>query len=179
MTTYVALLRGINVGGNNKVDMKILKSCMEEMGLINVRTYINSGNVIFNSDKDEQSLTSLIERCLENKFGWKIGIVVRNQKNIENVCKNIPKEWINSDGQKTDVIFLYWGYDTKKSLELITFRSVDNIRYIDRAIVWNIARGDYSKSGMNKFVGTNVYKNMTARNVNTVRKLMELMNGNK
>lgn len=114
MTKYVALLRGINVGGNSKVEMSKLKKCFESFGYQNVFTYINSGNII---------------------------------------------------------------YDSKKSLDLLTKNSkVDNLKYIDGAIVWNIKRGDYSKSGMNKLIGTPLYKHMTARNINTVRKLDALMN---
>ncbi len=175
MNTYVALLRGINVGGNKKVSMSTLKKAFEEMGHSNVKTYINSGNVIFETSKTD-SMLKIIERKLESTFGFQIGVVLRSIQNIENVCKEIPSDWTNDAMQKTDVIFLWEKYASEKSMKMIVTKpEIDTLIYVDGAIVWNIKRANYSKSGMHKFIGTKVYKNMTARNVNTVRKLAELM----
>jgi uncharacterized protein (DUF1697 family) len=174
---YVAFLRGINVGGNNKVDMKHLKACFEALGFENVLTYINSGNVIFETkEKDEGKIIKKIETAIEKTFGFPVRVVVRDSKNISKVLKSIPVNWNNDADQKTDVLFLWDEYCDKKSLELITINpKVDTLKYIDGAIVWHLEKKDYSQSGMNKFIGTEVYKNMTARNVNTLRKLSELM----
>jgi hypothetical protein len=80
---------------------------------------------------------------------------------------------------KTDVLFLWEEFDNKKSLDLINKKEgIDNLIYVDGAIVWNVDRKDYTKSGMNKFINSVLYKNMTARNVNTVRKICELMKNN-
>ena len=71
-------------------------------------------------------------------------------------------------------------YDKKSSLNLIEInKDVDNLIYVKGAIIWNLNKMDYSKSRMHKFIGTIVYKNMTARNVNTVRKLNELLKNNR
>lgn len=172
---YVALLRGINVGGNSKVEMKKLKAVFEKLGFENVSTYINSGNVIFGTTKKENSLVSEIEKALKKEFGFEIRVVVRNAKNIASLCKDIPKNYQNDAKQKTDILFLWDEYDNKKSLDLIKATDVDNLSYADGAIVWNVEKAKLNKSGMKKFIGTTIYKNMTARNVNTVRKLAELM----
>lgn len=170
---YVALLRGINVGGNNKVEMPKLRKVFEDLGYLNVLTYINSGNVIY--DANETNAT-LIERALKKNFKFDIRVVVRDVKSMQKLCKAIPEEWGNDPEQKTDILFLWDEYDSKKSLALIkTNKDVDNLLYISGAIVWNVSRKDYNKSGMNKFIGTPVYKHMTSRNVNTTRKLLELM----
>ncbi|MCK9345108.1 MAG: DUF1697 domain-containing protein [Candidatus Pacebacteria bacterium] len=170
---YVALLRGINVGGNNKVEMSKLKKVFKDLGYENVLTYINSGNVIFDADKTD---VSVIERALKKNFKFDIKVVVRDLKNIQKLCKAIPKEWVNDPEQKTDVLFLWEEYDNKKSLDLINInKDVDNLLYVSGAIVWNVQRKDYKKSGMNKLIGTPVYKHMTSRNVNTTRKLLELV----
>lgn len=173
MTKYVALLRGINVGGNNKVEMAKLKKVFESLGFANVSTYINSGNILFETDKDE--LAATIERALRKNFGFDIRVVVRTKKNIDKLCKNIPIEWSNDAAQKTDVLFLWDEFDNKKSIALIKTTDVDTLLYIDGAIVWNLRKEHYTKSGMHKFISTPLYKHMTARNVNTVRKLGELM----
>lgn len=95
MQQYIALLRGINVGGNKKVEMPKLKKVFESLGFDEVSTYINS--------------------------------------------------------------------------------KVDTLQYIAGAILWNIQRSDYTQSEMKNFIGTEIYKNMTARNINTVRKLGEMI----
>lgn len=169
---YVALLRGINVGGNKKVDMKKLASVFTEMGYADVRTYINSGNVIFSSTKKD---FTQIEPTLKKAFGFAIEVIVRDAKNIASLVQKIPKEWSNDTKQRTDVIFLWEGYDSKRSLTLIKQKPVDTLVYLDGAIVWNLARKNVNKSGLRDFIGTDVYKHMTARNVNTVRKLNELL----
>ncbi len=173
MTKYVALLRGINVGGNKKVEMPKLKKTFESLGFSNVSTYINTGNVIFETDKKD--LNTLIEKALLKTFGFEIRIVIRDAKNIQSLCKALPSQFTNDTEQKTDILFLWDEYDSKKSINLITTTNVDTLKYIDGAMVWNVKRYDLKKSGMQKFIGTVIYKNMTARNVNTVRKLGELI----
>jgi uncharacterized protein (DUF1697 family) len=174
---YVALLRGINVGGNNKVEMLKLKKIFEDLGFLNVSTYINTGNVIFEiEEKKEEIAKKKIEKALKDNFKFEIRVILRDEKNIEKVCKKIPADWQNNDDMKTDVLFLWEEFDNKKSLDLINKKEeIDNLIYVDGAIIWNIDRKNYTKSGMNKFIGSVLYKNMTARNVNTVRKLSELM----
>ncbi len=169
---YVALLRGINVGGNKKVEMKKLAAVFTELGYADVRTYINSGNVIFSSPKKD---FARIGPALKHTFGFPIEVIVRDAKNIASLVQKIPKEWGNDTKQRTDVIFLWEGYDSKRSLSLIKQKPVDTLVYIDGAIVWNLARKNVNKSGMRDFIGTDVYKHMTARNINTVRKLSELL----
>lgn len=177
---YVALLRGINVGGNNRVEMSKLKGIFEDLGYLDVVTYINTGNVIFETEeKNDEIVKKEIEKALKDNFKFEIRVVLRDDKNIEKVCKKIPTDWQNNDDMKTDVLFLWEEFDNKKSLDLINKKEgIDNLIYADGAIVWNVDRKNYTKSGMNKFINSVLYKNMTARNVNTVRKLCELMKNN-
>lgn len=176
MKKYVALLRGINVGGNSKVSMAELKFLFEKIGFKNVKTYINSGNVIFTSDQNDLlKMVSLIEVAILKNLKLPIRVVIRDSNNIKKLCQVLSAEFQNNTELKTDVLFLGDEYHSKKSLELIKFTSVDHLKYVSGAIIWLVARADYKKSGMNKFVGTELYKNMTARNVNTVRKLALLL----
>lgn len=177
MQTYVALLRGINVGGNNKVEMSVLKKVFEELDFSEVRTYINSGNVIFTTEKsNSKEIIHSIETAIHKKFKFPIRIVIRDAKNIQKLCKEVPSDWTNDKGQRTDILFLWDEFDKKATLDLITKNpNVDTLLYSKGAIIWNIKRKDYRKSGLHKFIGTPVYKNMTARNINTVKKLAELI----
>lgn len=174
---YVALLRGVNVGGNSKVDMKQLKTVFESLGFSNVRTYINSGNVIFETKTDNTAaLIIQIEKAMQEQFRFAIRIVIRDAKNIQKLCREIPETFTNDTEQRTDVLFLWDEYATKNTLKLIAAKEgVDTLLYISSAIIWNIQRKNLSKSALRTFIGTEVYKHMTARNINTLRKLGELM----
>ena len=176
-TSYVALLRGINVGGNKKVDMKLLKGVFEKLGYTDVRTYINSGNVVFHASwAVGEKEVAAIEHAIEKKFGFSVPTIVRSKAEIATVLKKIPAEWENDTEQKTDILFLWDSHDSKKTLaEIKATKGVDTLIYVKGAIVWHVDRAHYTKSGMHKFIGTAVYKAMTARNVNTVRKLAELL----
>ncbi|NTW23012.1 DUF1697 domain-containing protein [Candidatus Falkowbacteria bacterium] len=177
MQKYVALLRGINVGGNKKVPMPELRKIFEDSGYLNVSTYINSGNVIFETDRQgAERLAKELETLLKKAFGFDIKCIMRDKKNILNLRRKIPSDWENDTEQRTDILFLSEEFNNRKSLDLIVRTTgVDNLIYISGAIVWNMRRENYSKSSMKKFIGTILYKNMTARNLNTVRKLADLM----
>lgn len=172
MKKYVALLRGINVGGNNKVSMQELKKIFEKLGFEEVSTYINSGNVIFNASSSEKGLADAIEKALQKSLGFPIKVVIRDAENIKNLAQKIPSDWKNDADMKTDVLFLWEEFDKKETIELLQIKkAIDTLLYFDGAIVWHILKKNYNKSAMHAFIGSVVYKNMTARNINTVRKL--------
>jgi uncharacterized protein (DUF1697 family) len=173
MKKYIALLRGINVGGNNKVPMPELKKVFEGLGFLEITTYINTGNVIFATDKN--NLETLIDNALQKQFGFNIKTIMYSQEKFQKICDALPKAWQNNAEQKTDILFLWEPFDTKKSVALIKTTPVDNLVYLHGAIAWNIQKKDYKKSGMHQFIGSPIYQHMTARNINTVRKLSLLM----
>lgn len=174
MKIYIALLRGINVGGANTVSMKELKACFEKLGYAHVETYINSGNVLFTTQENSlELLTKTIERALHATFGFPIRVLVKPAEVLERIVEKIPPSWTNDAEQKTDILFLWKNYASLDSLKLLTLTpNVDEVEYIEEAIVWHSIRSDYKHSGMHAFIGTQLYKHMTTRNVNTVRKLV-------
>jgi uncharacterized protein (DUF1697 family) len=99
VTVYVALLRGVNVGGRGKVDMRELKNQVEALGCSDVSTYINSGNVIFRDRRAASTLTRELEQKLERR------VAVRSLAQIRALCKRIPEGWGNDQEQKTDIGF--------------------------------------------------------------------------
>lgn len=170
---FLALLRGINVGGNKKVEMPRLKQVFEDLGYAKVSTYINTGNILFESASED---FSAIEPALAKAFGFEIRTVIRSAENIKKLCEKIPEEWQNDGKQKTDILFLWKEFDRPSVLDEIRIApDLDRVKYSEGALIWNIDVKDWGKSGMSKFVGTPLYKNMTARNVNTVRKLNALL----
>ena len=84
---YLALLRGINVGGNNIIKMTDLKSCFESLAFTNVSTYIQSGNILFLSDeKDQTKLTNKISKALSEKFNYNLPIMIFSKKQLIKRC---------------------------------------------------------------------------------------------
>lgn len=173
---YVALLRGINVGGNAKVEMPRLKALFESLGCQNVRTYINSGNVIFSDRRPAVILVPLIEAAIAKEFNLPIRVVLRDFANISLLNKEIPAEWTNDTTQKTDVMFLWDELDSEDVLQRVVIKpGLDRLRYLPGALIWNVDRSNVTRSGLLRIVGSPEYKLMTIRNVNTLRKLYALM----
>lgn len=178
MTRYVALLRGINVGGNNIIKMAELKACFETLGFAKVRTYIQSGNVLFESAvTDQAKLVSKIENCLSDKFGYKSRLVVCSEDQLREVVTGAPRGFGGKpDEYRYDVIFLrpplsaaqaLQGISTKEGVDQ-AFQGTD-VLYFSRLI------SRITSSRINKIVGTPIYQNMTIRNWNTTTKLLALL----
>lgn len=174
--TYVALLRGINVGGNNKVEMAKLKTTFEALGCQKVSTYINSGNVIFQDSRTAKALMPLIEKAIKKDFKLAVRVVVRDFESIEKLAKAIPAKWTNDSKLRTDVMFLWPEIDNKDILKKVVFRpELEKMRYMEGALVWHIGRENVTRGAAVKLVKSDTYKHMTIRNINTVRKLDQLM----
>ncbi len=173
---YVALLRGINVGGKNMVNMQKLKTTFETTGFSRVVTYINSGNIVFTTrSKDLKAITAKIERAIVQDFQLEVPVVVRSFENIQTICETLPRHWVKDAHMRTDVMFLREDYDDPAILDQLHINPVDNVTYIAGAVLWNVTGENYTKSGMLKLLSTKAYKHMTIRNVNTVRKLYAIM----
>ncbi|HSX44077.1 MAG TPA: DUF1697 domain-containing protein [Candidatus Saccharimonadales bacterium] len=175
-TTYVALLRGINVGGKAKVEMPRLKTTFERIGLEQVSTYINSGNVIFRSEEDPKKLVVKIETEIKKNFGLVVPVVIRSLKKIQAINSALPASWLNNTEVRTDILFLWEDVATPDVMnQIATKPKIDNVKYIDGTILWHVSRQNQTKSGLLKILGTPLYKRISIRNANTVRKLGDLM----
>lgn len=174
---YIALLRGINVGGNNKVDMKLLKQTFEKAGMKHVATYINSGNIIFSSEgMSHQELADKLEQGISADFGLNIRVLIRNLPEIREVMKVLPEHWTNDAQMKGDVLFLWDEINDRSVLDQIPINpEIDTVLFASGAILYSVSKANASRSGLIKLVGTKLYKHMTVRNVNTTRKIHQLM----
>jgi uncharacterized protein (DUF1697 family) len=172
---FVALLRGINVGKSIQVPMKDLKCIFERLGFSNVVTYLNSGNVIFNSMDNKITASNKINSELEIIYGKIIPTLVKTSDEIELIRSAIPIEWQNDKTQQTYIAYLFNDIARPELInELPIKRQYIDIRYAHEAIIWNIKRENYNKSQINKIINHPSYLRMTTRNVNTARKLAEL-----
>ncbi|MCW1949087.1 MAG: DUF1697 domain-containing protein [Candidatus Shapirobacteria bacterium] len=169
---YVALLRGINVGGKRKIEMEKLREIFKGLGFINVSTYINSGNVIFGSKEKTKSIKQKIELELQKIFNDRYPVLIKKIDDLKKITQNIPNNWQNNDKQRTDVAFLFEEIDNEKILEELPIKKeFIDIRYVRGAIFWNVKRKNVYKSNLSKLISHKLYKYMTIRNVNTVRYL--------
>jgi len=169
---YIALLRGINVGGNRRVEMKKIKALFEALGFVKVSTYINSGNVIFESPKKQVVIYREMAGSLKKEFGFDIPIIVKTEKEMKKIADAIPKNWQNNATQRTDVTYLFSEVDFKKIInELPVKKEFIDVRYIKGAVFWNVKRENVHKSHLAKLISHKSYKFMTVRSVNTARYL--------
>lgn len=174
---YVALLRGINVGKERRIDMKKLKILFESLGYSNVSTYINSGNVIFDSINKKQDIRKKLEIKLKNEFGFEIPTIIKTTKEIKKISNAIPRTWQNNKVERSDVAYLFPEIDSRKTInELPIKKEFINIIYTKGAIFWNVNRKNYNKSHLNKIINNKLYQKMTVRNVNTTRYLANIKN---
>ncbi len=123
-TKYLALLRGINVGGHNIIKMADLKSCFEEMEFADVVTYIQSGNVIFgSSEKNETTLTSKIERGLSARLRYNSRVLIVSHKQLRSAVQDAPTGFGSDPARyRYDVIFLMKPLAANKAMESITVK---------------------------------------------------------
>jgi uncharacterized protein (DUF1697 family) len=172
---YVLLLRGINVGKSIKISMKDLKIWLNEVGFQEVETYLNSGNVILETDKENPELTQVVNNVIKLKTGKPVPVLVKSSTEIITIAQSIPAEWQNDETQQTYVAYLFDEVADEKLIdELPIKKQYVSIYYSHKALVWNIKRENYNKSQITKLVNHSSYGFMTTRNVNTARKLAEI-----
>jgi uncharacterized protein (DUF1697 family) len=174
---YVALLRGINVGGNRKVPMAELKECFELLGHTEVKTYINSGNVIFTSDvSTENTLQEALEKCIEEKFKFFVDVLIISAKNFKKVITQAPKGFgAKPDVYYSDVAFLLKEKGSIAVKEFYVNPEVDAVWAGEDVVYYRRLGEKRTKSKLSKIIGTPIYKQMTIRSWGTVMKLAGLL----
>ncbi len=177
LNLYVALLRGVNVGGNGIVSMKALKASFEKAGFADVTTYINSGNVIFKvAEKDARKLEQKIEKILVSQYKLPSKVIVRSFVEFSRLIKSLPTSWTDDKKWKYNVIFLRQVIDSKDTLKgLDPKKGIEEAIYYPGTLLWRAKTSDLTKSSMLKINRQKIYQDMTVRNLNTTKKLFELM----
>ena len=180
MTRYVSLLRGINVGGKNLIKMAELRACFEDQGFRNVATYIQSGNVLFESgDRSSAKLAQRIEDMLAATFNYRATVAVRSREQLRGIVGGAPKRFgIQVSQYRYDVLFLMPPLTAGKVIDSVPTREGVDLVYPGRGVVYFsrlISRA--SQSRFYRVFSMPLYQNMTIRNWNTTVKLLELMDG--
>ena len=176
-TRYIALLRGINVGGNNIIKMVALKACFEKMGFTDVATYIQSGNVAFNTTTTaEETIQTTISNNLLATFNYNLPVVVVSQENIICMVNTAPKSFgIAKELYKYDVLFLKPPLTAAQAMAQIELQEGIDQAMAGKGVLYfsRLISGD-GKSYLEQIVKLPIYKQMTIRNWNTTRRLVDL-----
>lgn len=174
---YVLLLRGINVGGKNKVAMSDLKDMISKLGYENVITYINSGNIIFDANDNKEIVRVKISHMLET-FPFSINKVILTQEEYLDEISNLP-EWWSEELFRRDVLFYSDEVDYSVMKERIKMMPLNDemVHFGKRAVFWGKCNEkNYLSTSYHKLLmKESFYKSITIRNARTFEKIIELL----
>jgi uncharacterized protein (DUF1697 family) len=178
MTTYIALLRGINVGGKNLIRMPALKAAFEGDGFEDVATYIQSGNVLFAAPGARTTeLTDRIETLLAEAFDYVPTVVVRNRTQMRAIVDRTPKGFGTEPAKyRYDVVFLKEPLTAKVAMKSLQLKPGVDEAHAGTGVLY-LSRLDAraTQSRLNKIASSPIYPRVTIRNWNTTTKLLSLM----
>ena len=179
MKRYVAFLRAINVGGKNKISMSDLKVCFEELGAVDVKTCLNSGNVIFShQEMNEVNFHDQLETTINKRFHLNIPVFILSQEELEDILSNAPDWWGSDDKETYDNLIFIMPPIT--SVEVCSElgepkEEIEKITNYGNTIFWSFNRKEYQKTNWwSKTTNTKSSKKLTIRTANTVRKVVKM-----
>lgn len=180
MITYIALLRGINISGKNKISMNELKTELKKT-YENVTTYLNSGNIIFESSiNDKARIKENIEEIIKIKFNLHIPVYINTAAALTDLVDNQPEWWGLENKQIYDtIIFIIppTSYEQVYSALKEPNESLEKIKQYKDNIFWSYNLKNYRKTNWwSRTANTSIVNKITIRTANTVKKVLELCN---
>lgn len=177
MKRYIALLRGINISGKNKIPMTELKSCFIELGYIDVFTYLNSGNVVFSADEQSEIvLADKIKAMIQERFALNIPVFVILQEELEDLLSKAPAWWGTDNKEIYDnLIFVMPPAIAEILAEKIgePTKKLEQICICKNAIFWSFDRKNYAKANWwKKTASAGIGEMITIRTANTLKKIV-------
>jgi uncharacterized protein (DUF1697 family) len=174
---YIALLRGVNVGGNAIIKMSDLKKTAEKCGFTRVRTYIQSGNIIFESTENNLiSITAKLENAILNDFKMNVPVVVKSRDQLEKIVSEIPAAWKKGADLRCYIAFVRSPLSARDILpEIEVKEGVDFVNAGEGVLYLSTVLSGITKSRLSKLAAKKAYKDITIRNYNTVEKLLIIL----
>lgn len=175
---YIALLRGVNVGGKNKLSMAELKESFKARSFSDVTTYINSGNILFSSDRDDvEQLKSHVEELILADFSLEIPVTLISGEELVESLSYAPDWWNNDPDSKHNTIIVIPPATPAEIAEQIgeIKPEYEKISMHGQFIFWSAPLKTFSRSRWSRIVKTSAYQSITIRNANTTLKLAELV----
>lgn len=176
---YVCFLRGVNFSGKNRISMANLKEVFITEGFTNVITYLNSGNVIFESEeRNTSNLKHLIESLIESHFELSIPVLVIDQIGLSYLVHNAPAWWNTFD--KSRYVTLLLMIPPVSSEEVFNDLdkwdpNIETVEVTNSGIYWSFILDDYTKTAYYKLASKEISKHITIRTINTIVKLLSIM----
>ena len=175
---YIVLLRGINISGKNKIAMSELKKEFTNLGYKEVITYLNSGNVVFESDIDDKNIIkNNIQLMIKNKFDFDIPVYVITSQELEELIDHSP-EWWGKDNKEIydNIIFIIPPTTFKEVFNTIgSPNEYEKVQEYKNNIFWSFDLKNYRKSNWwSKTASTEISDKITIRTANTMRKALEI-----
>jgi uncharacterized protein (DUF1697 family) len=173
---YVALLRGINVGGNSIIKMADLKKAFEDCGFTNVSTYIASGNVLFESDQSNEAIAEKLEGQLSKTFNLPLRIVVLSYPEFKKAVTDAPDEWKTKDDIRKDMTFIRKPVTAESIAPKIELKEGIDFLKVGKGILYmSTLHSGITKSRFSRIAGKPFYKDITIRSYTTTIKLLAKM----
>jgi len=179
MTTYISLLRGINVSGQKKIKMAALKVVYESLKFEHVKTYIQSGNVVFQSSNDKVTIKNNIETAIKEHFDFDVPVLILTNEQLENTAKSLPFPAIDieEEGSKIIVFFLSESVSNDQEKTFGAYLTNSEQLVLNQNVIYLYCPEGSGKSKLtNKLIETKLKLTSTARNIKTVNKLLSLAN---
>jgi uncharacterized protein (DUF1697 family) len=174
---YLALLRGVNVGGNSLIKMADLKEAVEKSGFINVKTFINSGNVIFESkEANSFKVNAMLEEALKKRFNLESRVFLLTYEQYKDILDRVPEDWKKRQDIRRYIAFIREPVTVNDVIKQAKVKEgVDFVQGGKGAVYLTTLMSGLTKSGFTKLISTPVYKDITLRNYTTAQKLFTLM----
>lgn len=176
MKRYIALLRGVNISGKNKIVMSELKEAFEKLGFTDVKTYLNSGNVVFSAKREFTA--DDIEKMINESFGVCTKVCITDDEKLADILKNAPEWWGTADKDIYDnLIFVIPPMSAEEIYEKIGEPSekLEKIFIYKDVIFWSFDRKNYAMANWwKKTASAGIGEFLTIRTANTVKKISEL-----
>lgn len=179
MNEYVALLRGINVGGKSLVSMSALKDVLIQSGFENVKTYIQSGNILFSSNnKNSDELTTKMKQCIATNFQLTVEVVVLTKEDWQMIIESAPAWWGRDKTWKHNLLVLLRPTKVNEVVEAIgeLKAGIEAMQPGHGVIYQSMSLKPFGRTTTGKLASSPIYQKMTVRNYNTATKLLSLLN---
>lgn len=176
--TYVVLLRGVNVGGGNRVPMKELKELLEGSGFVGVSTYINSGNLILTCEiLDTVDIAKTVQQLIKDAFSVDCSVLVISKEDYLRMVARAPEWWGKAEGWKHNALFILPPTTPEDVIDAIgpLKPGIEQLSPVDGVVFQSLLFTKFGQTSSGKLAGTPIYKQLTIRNYNTTMRLTALL----
>lgn len=173
MNTYIALLRGVNVGGHRKIKMADLRDLLEDLNFVNVTTYIQSGNIVFNCKDTLKSCEQLIKKAIKERFNFNVPVLVLDVHNLKEILKCCPFSTVKQEDSYYTILAQSPDSDNRVHFESISYQN-EEIVLIDKCVYFYTDKGLGKAKYSNTLAESKLKVEATTRNHRTLKKLLDI-----